>query len=387
MIETWFVGSGIRSALGAGMVATVEALRRPPAQPALLCVPLGAGTEDVPCLGPDGAIDGDPEERLYRLIEGAAREAIAEAGLSQDDLRTTALLLGTSSLDIAITEAAYSRDIADQKAHGGEAHPLMSNSSMGELGRSLARRLGVGGGDFTINTACTASANALSYGDALVRTGRASHALVLGTETFNHTTALGFKSLDLLTPIGMRPFDKDRRGIVLGEACAALVVGPRKRGTNCFRLCGSANLCDTHGISAANPNGSTVAAVIRDALAAARLEPGRILAIKSHGTASLLNDEAEAAGLKHIFAARLPLVCALKPFIGHTFGACGLSELVMLCACIRSGFIPGTPGISPAPGDLGIGLTQGPTPVGPGAFLLNYFGFGGNNTALVVAND
>ena len=387
MIETWFVGSGICSALGTSTAATVEALRRTPSPPALLSVPLGGGKEDAPCLGLEGAVSGDPSERLYRLIEEAAREAISEAGLSKTDLKTTALLLGTSSLDIAITEAAYARDIAAQSSGGEEAHPLMFNSSMGELGRSLAQRLGVRGGDFTINTACTASANALVYGEALVRTGRASHALILGTETFNRTTALGFKSLDLLTPAGMRPFDKDRRGIVLGEACSALVIGAVKRGTHPFRLIGSANLCDTHGISAANPDGSSVAAVIRGALEAAKIQPTQILAIKSHGTASLLNDEAEAAGLKHIFGAELPLVCALKPFIGHTFGACGLAELVMLCASVRAGFIPGTPGISPSPGDLGIGLTQGPTPVGAGAFLLNYFGFGGNNTALVVAND
>jgi 3-oxoacyl-[acyl-carrier-protein] synthase-1 len=382
MIETWFSGSGIRSALGAGVAATVEALRRPPSAPAMLSVPLGAGKEDVPCLGMPGAVDGDPAERLYRLIEGAAREAIAEAGLSTADLKTTALLLGTSSLDISITEAAYARDIAA----GVEAHPLMSNSSMGELGRSLAKRLGIGGGEMTINTACTASANALVYGDRLVRTGRASHALILGTETFNRVTALGFKGLDLLTPVGMRPFDKDRRGIVLGEACAALVVGPEKRDANAFGLRGSANLCDTHGISAANPDGSTVAAVMREAIDAAGITPADVVAIKSHGTASLLNDEAEAAGLKHVFADGLPPVCALKPFIGHTFGACGLAELVMLCACVRASFIPGTPGISPAPGDLGIGLTQAPTAIANGAFLLNYFGFGGNNTALVAAN-
>jgi 3-oxoacyl-[acyl-carrier-protein] synthase-1 len=381
MIETWFSGSGIRSALGTGVAATVEALRRPPSAPTMLSVPLGAGKEDVPYLGMPGALDGDPAERLYSLIEGAAHEAIAESDLSAADLKTTALLLGTSSLDISITEAAYARDIAA----GVEAHPLMSNSSMGELGRSVAKRLGVGGGDMTINTACTASANALVYGEQLVRTGRASHALVLGTETFNRTTALGFKGLELLTPVGMRPFDKDRRGIVLGEACAALVVGPDKR-AGAFQLRGSSNLCDTHGISAANPDGSTVAAVMRGALDAAGITPADVTAIKSHGTASLLNDEAEAAGLKNVFGVDLPLVCALKPFIGHTFGACGLAELVMLCATVGAGFIPGTPGISAAPGDLGIGLTQAPTPVGAGHFLLNYFGFGGNNTALVVAN-
>jgi 3-oxoacyl-[acyl-carrier-protein] synthase-1 len=380
--ETWFAGFGLVSALGEGVAATLAALRKPPSAPRSLTVPLGAGTETIPFLGRDGAVDEDPATRLWRLAEGAAREAIAAAGLTQADLKTTALLLGTSSLDISMTEDAYARAL---KA-GEDAHPLMLNSSMGGIGGALAKRLGLGGVDLTINTACTASANALAYADRLVRTGRASHVLVMGTELFNRTTALGFKGLELLSPHGMRPFDKDRRGIVLGESCAAVVVGPEKKGSRPFRLKGSANLCDTHGVSAANPDGSTVAAVIHQALDAAGIGPGDVTAVKSHGTASLLNDEAEAAGLKIVFGDKLPTVCALKPFIGHTFGACGLTELVMMCATAGAGFVPGTPGISPAPGDLGIALTQAPTPVGSGAFLLNYFGFGGNNTALVAAN-
>jgi 3-oxoacyl-[acyl-carrier-protein] synthase I len=122
------------------------------------------------------------------------------------------------------------------------------------------------------------------------------------------------------------------------------------------------------------------------ALENAKLSPPDILAVKAHGTASLLNDEAEAAGLQRIFGDRIPPVVALKPFMGHTFGACGLAELVAFCAAAEAGFLPGTPGVSPDAGDLGVSLTQGPTPVGRGDFLLNYFGFGGNNTSLVVSN-
>jgi 3-oxoacyl-[acyl-carrier-protein] synthase-1 len=379
--ETWLTGFGLVSALGAGVPGTLAALRKAPEPPRALETPLGASLETIPFLGCDDAVGGDPAERLWRLIEGAAREAIAAAGLGPSELRTTALLLGTSSLDVSVTEDAYAQDLKVDPA----AQPLMLNSSMGELARVLSRRLGLGGVDLTINTACTASANALAYGDRLVRTGRASHALVVGTEVFNRMTALGFKGLELLSPHGMRPFDKDRRGIVLGEACAAVVVGSEPK-ADAFRLIGSANLCDTHGVSAANPDGSTVAAVINGALEDAGIAPSQVRAVKSHGTASLLNDEAEAAGLKRVFGEQLPPVCALKPFIGHVFGACGLAELVMMCAAAGAGFIPGTPGISPTTGELGVMLTQGATPVSRGALLLNYFGFGGNNTALVVSN-
>jgi 3-oxoacyl-[acyl-carrier-protein] synthase-1 len=121
------------------------------------------------------------------------------------------------------------------------------------------------------------------------------------------------------------------------------------------------------------------------ALKAAGVAPEEIAGIKTHGTASLLNDEAESTGMRQVFA-ELPPLCALKPFIGHTFGACGLNELVLFTGLAERGYFPATPGICVEPSDLDIALPQTPPPAAPGVFMLNYFGFGGNNTSLVVAN-
>jgi 3-oxoacyl-[acyl-carrier-protein] synthase-1 len=84
-------------------------------------------------------------------------------------------------------------------------------------------------------------------------------------------------------------------------------------------------------MSAANPDGSTVAYVIEQALHRAGLPARDITAIKTHGTASLSNDEAEAAGMRRVFA-QMPPLTALKPYLGHTLGACGLNELLLFCA-------------------------------------------------------
>jgi len=264
-----------------------------------------------------------------------------------------------------------------------DPHPLIPSSSLGNLAYRIQGKLGLRGMDTTINTACTASANALVMADALIRSGEVEHALVLGVEVFNSITALGFHGLELLSDNGMRPFDKARGGLVLGEGCSAMILG---RGDKGFRLIGGANMCDTSGISAANPDGSTVADVIRQALASANIDAAEIMAVKTHGTASLLNDEAEAAGLHTIFEIMPPL-CALKPYIGHTFGACGLNELILLCAALEAGYLPATPGISAEASDLKITLPQTPLAMEPGKFLLNHFGFGGNNTSIVIAND
>lgn len=125
--------------------------------------------------------------------------------------------------------------------------------------------------------------------------------------------------------------------------------------------------------------------MIQMALEASGTKADEIAGIKTHGTASLLNDEAESAGMRQVFA-ELPRLCALKPFIGHTFGACGLNELILLTGLVERGYFPATPGICAEPSDLDITLPQKPPAIAPGVFMLNYFGFGGNNTSLVVAN-
>jgi 3-oxoacyl-[acyl-carrier-protein] synthase I len=128
---------------------------------------------------------------------------------------------------------------------------------------------------------------------------------------------------------------------------------------------------------------------LQQALESAQLNADEIIAVKAHGTASLSNDEAEAAGLRQVFN-QLPPLCALKPRIGHTLGACGLAELALFCGAADQGWLPGTPGIANKENgfaeELGVELNQLPLPITPGHFMLNYFGFGGNNTSLIVSN-
>jgi 3-oxoacyl-[acyl-carrier-protein] synthase-1 len=106
-----------------------------------------------------------------------------------------------------------------------------------------------------------------------------------------------------------------------------------------------------------------------------------------HGTASLLNDEAEAAGLLQLFPT-MPPICALKPFLGHTLGACGLTELILMWRSLTDAqpFLPATPGIGADASVLGLTLQQTAVVPAAGLCLLNYFGFGGNNTALLIGN-
>ena len=217
-----FVGAGLHTALGAGVTRNLEALFAAPPKPSRHLITGAHEPVSVPAL----LLADRPLEnigaRSWSVAEAVVGEAIAAAGLTREEVREAALLLGTSSLDIAVSEAIYERELRE----GRDAHPLTSNSTMGRLAQRLRQAHGIRGPDYTICTACTASANALIYANMLVRTGRVRHAIVVGVEMFNIITALGFQSLNCLAPQGMKPFDS-ARGLTLGESCAALVVGLR----------------------------------------------------------------------------------------------------------------------------------------------------------------
>lgn len=381
MRSCYFTGAALHTSMGRTLEAHLHALNAGLDTPGQVTAEFAGKTQPLPYkLLADTPLQS-LEQRLDTVLNRLISEALAAAELTLAEQRRTGLFLGTSSFDICATEHEY-REALKTDTH---ALAMANSSSLGNLAVQIRQRFDLRGPDYSFNTACTASANALVYADAMIRSGQLDHALVLGVETYNSITALGFHGLQLLTPTAMRPFSPERNGLVLGEGCSALVLSHRAHKTNSFRLLASGNLCDTHGMSAANPDGSTVAYVIEQALQRASLQPQDIAAIKTHGTASLSNDEAEAAGMRRVFS-RMPPLTALKPYLGHTLGACGLNELLLFCTAAEQGFLIATPGIGVGDEKLGVTLNQSPCELPRGNFMLNYFGFGGNNTSLIVSN-
>jgi 3-oxoacyl-[acyl-carrier-protein] synthase I len=381
----YFTGLGLHTTLGNTLARNLEALRLPLAPPATNVVRFADRVESLPYYLLANEVLDHIDQRYYRVIENTVRQALTQAQLSAKDIQSLGIFVGTSSADLCASEVLFKQQLAES----ADAIPLCCDTSMANAALFIAERFGIRGPDFTINTACTASANALAHADAMIRAGMIERALVVGIEFCNAVSALGFQGLQLITRDRMRPFDKRRNGLILGEACAAVVLDKTPRTANAFYLRGFANSCDTHSISAARVDGTTIANTLRLALQSAKLNANDITAIKVHGTASLSNDEAEAAGMKQMFN-QLPAVCALKPRIGHTLGACGLAELALFCGAAEQSWLPGTPGIAGKEEgfaeELGIELNQSPKNVGHGNFMLNYFGFGGSNTSLIVSN-
>jgi 3-oxoacyl-[acyl-carrier-protein] synthase I len=374
-------GFGLHTTLGRGLAANVEALARDPRPPQEVPVEFASERRSIPYYLLADAPLVDLEARFESALHDVIAEALEQSRLSAAERRSMGFFLGSSCGEMPALETQYRRDLALSR----DALPMLQTSSLGNLANRLRAPFGIRGPDYSFYTACTASANALLAAANMLRLRKLEHAVVVGVEMFNVVTALGFSGLQLITRDVMRPFDRRRSGLVPGEGCAAVVISAQPNGSR-WRLAGGANLCDTHSISATNPDGSAIADVIRQALHASDVTLEQIAALKAHGTASLLNDEGEVAGLRRVFD-RAPTLCALKPYLGHTFGACGVVELALFTGSLDRGVLPATPGICAIDSDLNVVLNQERRAQAPGKFMLNYFGFGGSNTSLVVAND
>jgi 3-oxoacyl-(acyl-carrier-protein) synthase len=313
-------------------------------------------------------------------MEEVAQQSLTEAQLERAALRDAALVVGTSSFLFA-GEADFRRTLADT---GQIVMPPLVPP--GQAALQVAAKLGIEGPVLTLTTACSSSANALLVAVGLLRRGEVRRALVIGVEGLSAVALSGFHSLMLLDPDGCRPFDAGRRGMQIGEAVGAVLLeaGDAARGGDL--LLGGANLCDTHHMTSATPDGSAMRSVMEMALADAGLQPADVAVIKAHGTGSLDNDTAEAAAMHTLFGADLPMFTGIKRYLGHTLGACGAVELAAFLGCLRAGFVPPTAGFTHPDPALRIAPLTAARPAPTGAAMLNYFGFGGNYASLLIAH-
>jgi 3-oxoacyl-[acyl-carrier-protein] synthase-1 len=294
----------------------------------------------------------DWKDRARDLV----RSVVAEAGAAQ--MPGAALFIATSSFGIGAVER-------------GAPH-----LDCGLFADEVAGWLGWSGPVYAISTACTSCMNALLAAQAVLDSGAARDALVLGIELDNRLTASGFAALQLLSATGSRPFGLQRDGLVLGEAVAALRLSVDGAGD--WRLLGGATVVDGE-----QPTGASVPASVlmyRQALAASGLESAEVDLIKVQAAGSPGNDAVEAQALRETFAVVPPLV-SFKAAMGHTMGAAGAAEIALLTACLEQQVWPTYP--YAADDGLGIGLAQA-MPVGASRIMATILGFGGSHASVVL---
>lgn len=375
MGDVYLHSAGVVSAAGRGLGAAVAALRNPAPRPVRIRIRELQVDMSAPYLPVPVATE---RKRLEALLDIAVGDALAATDPAVRGAMP--VFIGSSSFDISAREDAYEPGLASTQP----VIPFL-NPNNGLMAEQVATRFGVQGPQFTINTACSSAANALLYAAQMIRRGDCRHALVIGSEVGNRVSQAGFQALMLAADSACRPFDINRSGLVLGEAVAAVVLSaePGVGELAGFVLRGGATACDP--ASATNAGPVALAGVMSAALAQAGVSGDAIGAVKAHGTGTPSNDTAEAHGLRACFGHSLPPITSIKPVLGHTLGACGLLETLAMAACWTAGFLPPTAGFEQPDPDLKLIPARTAMTLDADYMLLNYFGFGGNNSSLVLA--
>lgn len=318
---------------------------------------------------------------FYDILFGTVSRAINDAGLSDEEVQNSALFFGSTSIDMPMIEWPY------KNAKENETTKLSDESpGYGKIISHVADHFNIKGPCYTFTTACTSSANCLLYAASMIQTGRIERAIVIGYDLYNNVGFYGFESLKLIEPFAYKPFDKNRIGIIMGEGCGAVVMDRRKKSEHDFVFLGGSNACDTFNVTTHNLQGDEIASVIRDALTNCGLSIDDIDAVKAHATGSPVNDVTEYNGMKLAFGDRMPPFNGIKPYVGHTVGASGVIELVIIAGSVARGFFPATPGFETVDEEINARPISEELKIERGNFMLNFFGFGGNCTSFIISN-
>lgn len=260
----------------------------------------------------------------------------------------------------------------------------------GASSQIIANHFGFFSDVITPSTACSSAANALMLGARLIRAGRCDVVVAGGSECLTLLHLNGFRSLMIVDGEPCRPFDATRAGLNLGEGAAYVVLESEEhalsRGAQPQAyLDGWGNACDAHHQTASSPDGEGAFLAMTQALRVAGLQPADIGYINAHGTGTPNNDESESHALQRLFGAQLPSVSSTKGLTGHTTSASGSIEAVFCILALQNGFLPGNAGFTtPFEGGV-VPIREAVPATGVQHVLCNAFGFGGNDTSLLIS--
>ena len=345
---------------------------------------------------PDGFLTAAEKRRMSRADRmglAAAREAIAQSGLdlSREDPERIGVILGGGTSGLLDSEAYYAQHLNGTR--GRPSHVL--NHLPDAITDRVAQYFRLEGMKSTITTACSSSANAMGYAHDAIVAGLADVMLTGGSDVLARLTYGGFNSLRSVDPDPCRPFDRERRGLSIGEAAGILVFEEweraKRRGAPILaEFLGYGVTSDAYHMTAPDPSGAAGGRTVKSALAAAGVNAEDVDYVNAHGTATPQNDSAETAALKAGLgerASRIP-VSSIKSMIGHCLCASGAIEAVATVMTTLEGRVP--PTIHYENPDPACDLDYVPNDardVPVDVAISDSFAFGGNSSVVVFARE
>ena len=331
-------------------------------------------------------------DRFAQFALIAAEEAIQDAGLEwTEDLRSrSAVITGSSTGGQTAEDEQFRRLYGENRSR---VHPLTIPRVMASAGASMiAMRYGIGGPCFTLSTACSSANHAMGHAFWMVRNGTAEVAVCGGSEApFSLGNLKGWEALRVVSPDTCRPFSEDRKGMILGEGAAMLVLEPleraRARGAVVYgEIAGFGMSSDAHHLTQPSVDGPVRA--MRAALEDARLEPESVGYVNAHGTGTRTNDSTESKAICELFGTgdSRPAVSSTKSMHGHALGAAGALESFATLMALRERALPPTANFTRLDPECDLDLVVSEArEVKVEHALSNSFAFGGLNAVLAFS--
>ncbi len=320
----------------------------------------------------------------------AFREAWKSARLDQNscDKERTGVILGAGSGGILSVEK-YFRSLYQE---GMESSPsLLISYSLATTTDHIALESGLKGPRSTTATVCSSSSASIGVAYEMIQMGLADVMVTGGSDSLCEVSFSGFSSLKLVDPESCKPFDKRRRGLVIGEGAGILILeelehASRREAPIYAEFLGYGICADAYHLTAPEPKGEGVERVIQIALSHAGISPDDVNTINAHGTATPFNDIAETRGIKRVFGERskeIP-ISGIKSMIGHCLGSAGGIEAAATVMTLKTGIIPPTIHYEVPDPFCDLNYTPNrPVKQDVRIALSNSFAFGGNNACLV----
>ena len=312
----------------------------------------------------------------------AIKQAVEEAKPAMPSLPRIVIINGTTVGGMDITERFYNSMKIDK-----EYLSLINHHDCGSCTSEMASICGINAEICTVSTACSASLNAIAVGADMLRREEADIVIAGGAEALSKFHLNGFNTLMILDKDRCRPFDDSRAGLNLGEGAAFVVMTRSDECANSLTksltIEGYGNACDAFHQTATSDEGTGASQAMKEALSMAGLQPVEIDYINAHGTGTPNNDSTESEALMRVFGEHIPPVSSTKPFTGHTTSASGAIELIICQLAMENGFIPTNLGWT-TPMKRGIKPSVGTQHQKLHYVMCNSFGFGGNDTSLIL---
>jgi 3-oxoacyl-(acyl-carrier-protein) synthase len=329
----------------------------------------------------------DAPDRAVAFAVAAATEAVRDAGITLAGIRL-GICVGTNFSGIEQAEKSF------RTLNENPAGAVSLTRYAGEyVIRRIREQIPSAGPEAVLSLSCASGAAAIGTALEWLRAGRADAVIAGGFDELSESAFAGLSALRAISKDTIRPFAKTRGGTIFSEGAGILLLeteeAARERGAKIrARLLGRGVNNDAFHMTAPEKTGSGIAAVMRMALADAKVSPGKIIHLNCHATGTAYNDMIETAAVKNVFGqhAYEMVLTASKSVIGHAMGAAGALEAVATCLAVESGIVPPTINCDERDPELDLDYCFDKKCEREIPFAMtNSYGLGGTNASLVFA--